>query len=81
MDSGLWIAPCEAVHTFGMKFPIDVVFLDRHNRVNGLRVSLRPRRIAVCLSAHSVLELPEGAIGRTCIELGDHLEFLKNSAV
>jgi uncharacterized membrane protein (UPF0127 family) len=37
---GLWIVPCEAVHTFGMKFPIDLVYLDRGKRVKKLRNSV-----------------------------------------
>ncbi|MGA8026813.1 MAG: DUF192 domain-containing protein [Bryobacteraceae bacterium] len=73
--SGIWIAPCEAIHTFGMKMPIDVVFLDREYRVNKLRPRLRPSRISVCLSACSVLELEAGAISRSTTRLGDRLAF------
>ena len=59
---GLWIAPCEAVHSFGMKFAIDVVYLDRKKRVRKIRKEMVPRRLSACLSAHSVLELPVGVI-------------------
>lgn len=72
---GLWIAPCEAIHTFGMRFPIDVIFLDRGRKVLKVRKDMGPRRMAVCLWAHSVLELPVGAIAGTATELGDELEF------
>ena len=72
---GLWIAPCEAVHTFGMGFPIDVVFLDREFRIKRLITGLRSRRIAVCASASSVLELGAGAIEQTGIRVGDRLVF------
>lgn len=72
---GLWIAPCEAIHTFGMKFSIDVVFLDRSRRIVKIREALPARRIAVCLRAHSVLELPAGTVRRTATAVGDQLAF------
>ncbi len=72
--SGLWIVPCEAIHTFGMKMPIDSIFLDRQLRVRGLRTNLQPSRIAICLRAHSVLELPAGTIARSGTQVGDQLD-------
>jgi uncharacterized protein len=61
--SGLWIQPCNSIHTFGMKFPIDVVFLDKGKRVVGLARALRPNRISrIYTGATSVLELPAGTI-------------------
>jgi uncharacterized membrane protein (UPF0127 family) len=76
---GLWIVPCEAIHCFFMKFTIDVLFLDRDKRVVKVKPSLRPWRIAAALRAHSVLELPEGAIAQTRTQCGDQLEFEKLS--
>ncbi|HEX4227518.1 MAG TPA: DUF192 domain-containing protein [Bryobacteraceae bacterium] len=73
-DSGLWIIPCEAIHTFGMKMRIDVVFLDREFRVRHTRAALAPNRIAVCLRAYSVLELAPGSIERSGTRVGDHFE-------
>jgi uncharacterized membrane protein (UPF0127 family) len=72
---GLWIIPCEAVHTFWMRFPIDLVYLDKKKRIRKLRGKVRPWRLSACLSAHSVLELPSGTIRETRTELGDTLEF------
>lgn len=72
---GLWIVPCEAVHTFGMQFPIDLVYLDRDKRVKKIRGNMPPWRISVCLSAHSVLELASGSVRRTHTKPGDRLEF------
>ena len=72
---GLWIAPCEAVHTIGMKFPIDVLFLDRAKKVLKVREKMGPARIAVCLRAYSVLELPAGTAAATGTAPGDQLEF------
>ena len=74
---GLWISPCESVHSFGMKFTIDVVYLDKKKRVKKVRKAMVPRRISACLTAHSVLELPEGTIEATRTEPGDQLEFEK----
>lgn len=71
---GLWIVPCEAVHTFFMKFPIDLVYIDRKHRVRKTRANVRPWRISACLPAHSVLELPAGTIAATATERGDQLE-------
>lgn len=74
-SSGLWLAPCEAVHTFGMKMPIDVVFLDRKHRALKLVKNMVPSRISLCLTGSSVLELAGGAIQRSGLQCGDRLEF------
>jgi uncharacterized protein len=71
---GLWIVPCEAVHTFGMKFPIDVVFLSKKRTVLKMRPSMGRRGISLCLRAHSVIELPAGTIDETGLQVGDQLE-------
>ena len=72
---GLWIVPCEAVHTFGMRFPIDLVYIDRKHRVRKVRRAVRPWRLSACLSAHSVIELPAGSIAASKTSRGDALEF------
>jgi uncharacterized protein len=74
-EAGLWIAPCEAIHTFGMKTAIDVIFLDRHHRVSKLVNNLVPHRIAICLKAASVLELRSGTIAFSQTRVGDNLQF------
>ena len=74
---GLWIAPCESVHSFGMKFAIDLVYLDRKRKVRKVRKNMVPRRVSACLTAHSVLELPVGVIESSRTEAGDQLEFEK----
>ncbi len=78
-DSGLWIVPCEAIHTFGMKMPIDVLFLDSDFKVKKLRRQMSPRRISVCLLASSVLELRAGAITASDIKVGDRLSVQRTS--
>jgi uncharacterized membrane protein (UPF0127 family) len=69
----MWIVPCEAVHSFGMKFAIDVIYLDRKKRVRKVRKAMVPRRLSGCLLAHSVLELPVGAIEASGTMAGDQL--------
>lgn len=73
--AGVWIGPCYAFHTFGMKTPIDVLFLDRRFIVCRLLPHLQPERVFVCLAAASVLKLEAGAISRTGTKIGDHLLF------
>jgi uncharacterized membrane protein (UPF0127 family) len=71
---GLWIVPCQSVHTFWMRFSIDVVFLDQHHKVIHLVESLRPFRISRHLSkASSVIELPVGAIKTSRTQIGDEI--------
>lgn len=72
---GLWIVPCEAIHTFGMKFAIDVLFLSKKRVVKKQRRDMAKRRISICLTASSVLELPAGTLEKTGTEKGDQLEF------
>jgi uncharacterized membrane protein (UPF0127 family) len=66
----LWIKPCTSVHTLGMRYPIDVVFLDREGAVVGLRSALAPRRLAGARRARSVLELPANRSAELGIALG-----------
>jgi Uncharacterized conserved protein len=58
-----------------MKFPIDLVFLDRNMVVKKVRHDVMPGRLSMCLSAHSVLELASGSIRLTGTLPGDKLEF------
>ena len=74
---GLWIVPCESVHTFFMKFPIDLVYLDKALRVKKVRSAVPAWRLSACLSAHSILELPAGTIERTQTSVGDAFEVEK----
>lgn len=70
---GLWIAPCESVHTFFMKFPIDLVYVDKNRKVKKVRHAVAAWRVSACLTAHSVLELPAGTAKETGTEAGDEL--------
>jgi uncharacterized protein len=68
---GLWIRPCRQVHMFGMRYAIDVVFLDDSARIVGLTSDLRPWRVSPLVRpATSVLELPAGTIARAALRQG-----------
>jgi uncharacterized membrane protein (UPF0127 family) len=73
--SGLWIVPCRGVHTLGMRFPIDVVYLDRSMTVIHVEPELKPWRFApVRTKAASVLELPCRMAAQTSTTVGDKIE-------
>ena len=74
---GLWISPCESIHTFFMKFPIDVLYLTKQKKVRKIRKNLKPWRLSACLFARSVLELPAGTAEETGTRVGDLLQFEK----
>lgn len=72
---GTLLSPCQGVHTFFMRFPIDVVYVDGQGKVVGLAPALRPNRVGpVVPQARFVLELPAGTIQETGTTLGDRLE-------
>lgn len=76
MGRGLHIVPCNSIHMFFMKIPLDVVFLDKALTVVDVLHALPPWRVSrVYLSAHSVLELPAGAAAATSTAPGDRLAF------
>ena len=70
---GLWIIPCESVHTFFMKFAIDLVYLDKNKKVRKVRHAVPPWRASACFSADSILELPAGTAKETGTQPGDQL--------
>ena len=67
------IAPCSAVHTFGMRFAIDVIFAGADGRVLKVRPSLAPARMAGALGAFATIEMAAGAVERTGLKVGDVL--------
>jgi hypothetical protein len=73
--SGLWIVPCHGVHTLGMGFPIDVVYLDDAMTVIHIQGDLRPWRFApMRTQAASVLELPCRKAAETKTAVGDKIQ-------
>ena len=71
--AGLLIRPSGSVHTCFMRFPIDVVFLDRDLRVVRVAAAVRPWRLALARRARAVLELPAGEAARRGLEPGVQL--------
>jgi len=67
------IAPCSAIHTLFMRFPIDVAFVARDGRVVKVCASVRPWRIAIAFGAFAAIEMPAGACARSNITRGDLL--------
>ncbi len=61
--AGLLIPRCASVHTFGMRFSLDLVFLDKRWTVLAVRLAVPPRGVASCRAASAVLELPAGQGG------------------
>ncbi len=70
---GLLLAPCKAVHTVGMRFPIDVIFIDRDGRAVRVVPALAPWRIAMSARAKAVIELAAGTAAAADIRIGDLL--------
>jgi len=74
VGQGMLIRPCQSVHTFFMRFPIDVVFLDNENRVVRIVERMKPNRISpYVFRARSTLELPAGTVSVTSTHVGDKL--------
>ena len=72
-DEGILIVPCSSVHTWFMRFPIDVVFLDRDLRVVGVAADVRPWRMRWRRGGKRVLELAAGEAAARGIEVGHRL--------
>ncbi len=74
-EEALWLMPSRGIHTIGMKFPIDVLFLTKDHTVVGAISGMLPNRISgPRLRGSSVVELPKGTIKKSRTTIGDHLE-------
>jgi len=71
--SALLIAPSNAIHTFFMRFPIDIAFVTKEGRIVSVRSALPAWRLAVSPRAYAVVELPAGALARSETLSGDVL--------
>jgi len=70
------LAPCAAVHTWFMRFPIDVVFAARDGTVVKIAAATRPWRIAIGWGAFAAIELPSGTASRCGLKVGDRLKIV-----
>ncbi len=69
---GLYITQCRSIHTFFMRFSIDILFLDRERKVTKVISELKPFRVAFgTICTIGVLELPEGTVNKNQCEIGD----------
>lgn len=79
-EEGIWIKPSSGVHTIGMRFPIDVIGLDKQLRVVRLWPSLKPYRVtAIVPAVRTVLELAAGRIVQSGLRLGDQLSIQESA--
>jgi len=75
-EEGIYLVPCEWIHTFRMQFPIDVAFLADDGRVLAVHHNLRPNRLSrIVLRAEGVLELSAGRLRATNTDVGDIVQF------
>jgi uncharacterized protein len=72
-DTALVIRPCNSVHTFGMRYPIDVIFANAEHRVIKTVTGMGPGKVAFCRSGRYTVELPAGTLDRDGTEAGDQL--------
>ncbi|MCR2823180.1 DUF192 domain-containing protein [Lederbergia panacisoli] len=76
--SGVHIKPCQSIHTFFMKFPIDVIYLDKEMNVVGMQQALPPGKLGKRFkNVHSVIEMKAGTISKCNVIVGQAL-ILKN---
>jgi len=74
-DEALLLEPCASVHTFGMRYPIDLAFLDRSGHVLRIIAAVKPRRVALRPGARATLEMAAGAAAALGLRPGDRLEW------
>lgn len=74
----LWLTPCGGVHTFGMSYALDLVFLDRSGRVVDCCESVSPWRIRQCRGARQTVELASGSIATLSPMLGEDWSWRRN---
>jgi uncharacterized membrane protein (UPF0127 family) len=72
---GLWIVPCHGVHTWAMRFSIDVIYLDANNAVVHVEENVKPWSFApVRIDSATVLELPAHTVWNSGTRVGDQIE-------
>ncbi len=78
--NGLLITPCNSIHMFFMKFPLDIIFIDKEYNIVHLIENIKPWKFSeIIWSSNSVIELPTGAISKTRTAVGDRLEQAQNN--
>lgn len=78
-DESLLVVPCNSIHTFFMKFQIDVIFLDKDNIVLHVIEKMKKNKVSrIIKGAKKVLEMPMGSIQKSLTAPGDRIEILKS---
>ncbi len=78
---GMWLSPCPSIHMLGMRFAIDVIFLDRQQRVVSLRSNVRPGQLVRGgRGAHSAVEVATGWLDLGLLPVGTQLQIERNGA-
>lgn len=80
-DQGLLLRPCAAVHTCGMRYPIDLLFLDSDWRVTKMVAALKPFRLAWSFDASMAIEMRSGTLERLNLTRGTRLYWENNSCM
>lgn len=73
---GLLIKPCNSIHTIGMSYSIDILFVNSRDRVIKVAANIKPYRAVTCMHSAYVVELPAGALARTGTQIGDKVEIV-----
>lgn len=74
-NQALWIGPCNSIHTLGMKYALDLVYIDKHNKVCGLVGNVKPWRLSLCIQAKAVMELTADSLQYLDIQCGDNCKW------
>ena len=75
-DQGLLLPGCSSSHMFGMRYPLDIIYLDREGKILKVVAELQPGQISGCWQASAVLEISSGMAARQGWQVGDRLEHL-----
>lgn len=73
IGKGLIIRPCNSIHTVAMKYPIDVLFMDEHDKVLKIANDMTSGKFSLCRNSSYVVELPAGVAVATGTAVGDKL--------
>ncbi len=71
----LWITSCNSIHMIGMRYALDIIYLDKHNIVCGLKKHIKPWRVSFNWRAKSTIEALPNTINRLDIKLGDSIQW------
>lgn len=78
-NQALLITPCSSVHMFGMRYPLDIAYLNKRGEVIKTVSSLRPMAVSMCVGASATLEMPVDSLNKHNIKKGDVLTWEKNT--